>query len=53
MSEYKGFNRLLFEKLVDWKSSPYGKPLILRGFVISIRLKHYLIEYGSSVKVGD
>jgi hypothetical protein len=42
MSEYKGFNRFLFDKLIDWKSSPYRKPLILRGFVISIILKHYL-----------
>jgi uncharacterized protein len=31
MSEYKGFNRLLFDRLIDWKSSPYRKPLILRG----------------------
>ncbi len=31
MSNNKGFNRLLFDRLVDWKTSPYRKPLILRG----------------------
>lgn len=31
MTHNKGFNRLLFDRLVNWKTSPYRKPLILRG----------------------